>query len=96
MRVAEIRIGARVVTPLGRVARVEAFVHSANDPFRRVNLKYHDHQEDSVILQPKELQPYTGDAIVFRDEVERLRLKHGDVPLPPPLPRTALDGKAGR
>jgi UDP-N-acetylmuramyl tripeptide synthase len=87
IRVAEVVKGMRVVTPMGRIARVEGVSLQTSDLFQRVHLRYHDTQDETVALQAKLLRPYTGDSIMFRDETEGLRMKHGDVPLPPPLTR---------
>ena len=83
-RVAGAVKGMRVVTPLGRIARVEGVALQTSYLFQRVHLRYYDDQSETVALQAKLLKPYVGDPIIFRDETDGLRMKHGDVPLPPP------------
>lgn len=85
IRIAEAVKGMRVVTPRGLVARVEGVALDTSDAAgQRLNLTYLDPQEGAVTLQAKLLRGYEGDPVVFRDEADSLRLKHGDVPLPPP------------
>lgn len=83
IRIAEAIKGMRVITPSGRLARVEGVSLATNEDCQRARLTYYDDQDDGVALQPKLLRGYDGPPVVFRDEVDQLRLKHGDVPLPP-------------
>lgn len=89
IRAANVVKGMRVLTPSDEVARVDGIVlNTAEDLFPRVKLTYHDASKEGVTLQAKHLRPYLGPPVVFADEVESLRLKHGDKPLslPPPAP----------
>lgn len=83
LRIAQITQGMRVVTPTKKIARVEGIVLNTGEELHtRVSVRYL-HDNTLVQLQAKLLRPYIGPPVVFDDEREGLRKRHGDVPLPP-------------
>lgn len=86
LRIAAITQGMRVVTPLKRVGRVEGVaLNTGEELHSRVLVRYLDAPAEVVPLQAKLLRVYDGAPVIFPDEADRLRMRHGDVPLPPPL-----------
>lgn len=89
LRIAAISQGMRVITPLKRIGRVEgiALNTSEEELHSRVIVRYLDAPEQTVQLQPKLLRAFEG-LVMFPDEIESIRMRHGDRPLaPPPLPK---------
>lgn len=74
-RIAEVSRGMRVLTPMGRVARVEGTSVHAGLGETRVVLTYLD-CADQVVLQASLLRRYTGPAVIFPDEREAMRKKY--------------------
>jgi hypothetical protein len=88
VRIVRFERGMRVVTPTGRVARVEGIKRAAADEmYSRIELLYHDAPDASLLhldanftvtLQGKLLKPYEGPPVTFPDErraaLVRLRL----------------------
>lgn len=82
IRVLEAVVGMRVVTPRGKVARVIGIsLHTGDDLFSRLHLEYLDPEEGFLRIQAKLLRGYDGPPVVWPDEVESMRLRHGDKPL---------------
>jgi hypothetical protein len=85
-----LRVGDRVLTPTGQVARVEGLGEWSDG---RVSLLYGTvpadaspsvRQEHSVVLHPRLLRPYDGEPVAWPDEIARLQR------------RAALDFDGGR
>lgn len=91
IRVLEAVIGMRVVTPRNKVAKVTGISMSSEDAFTRVNILYLDPTEGEARIQPKLLKGYDGPPVVFPDEAESIRLRHGDKPLATPVIRSQGD-----
>lgn len=92
LRIAAITQGMRVVTPMGRIARVEGIaLNTGEELHSRVLIRYLD-CNDVVPLQAKLLRAYDGGPVVFPDEVSAMRARHGDRPLAPPLPQPRAIG----
>jgi hypothetical protein len=76
LRIAAITQGMRVVTPMGRIARVEGIaLNTGEELHSRVLIKYLD-CGDVVPLQAKLLRAYNGATVVFPDEAERLQAQY--------------------
>lgn len=90
LRIAAISQGMRVVTPLKRIGRVEGIaLNTGEELHSRVLVRYLD--GDTVALQAKLLRAYDGPPVIFNDEADQLRMRHGDVPMSPPLKAKGCD-----
>lgn len=84
-RLLNLPIGMRVVTPLGKIARVVSLPEATGDDDHvRVQLEYfHDcaaasqflRDQFSVRLQPCLLLPYYGDMVLWPDEVRKIQMR---------------------
>lgn len=84
MRMAQLSLGMRVLTPSGQIARVEDLRENKghDDLFDRVDLVYLDRSRGQVSLQAKDLQLLLGPLTVrFHDEEPLVWVQHGDTPL---------------
>lgn len=86
LRIAAISQGMRVVTPLKRIGRVEGIVLNTGEELHtRVLVRYLDAPAEVVALQAKLLRVYIGAPVMFPDEIESIRMRHGDRPLAAPV-----------
>lgn len=79
-RICDSVIGMRVVTPLGRIAKVVGQAIDVRDAKPRVRLQYLDPALPEVELQPKDLRGYEGPPVLFPDELSALAGQYGGRP----------------
>ncbi len=83
-KLGRVQIGDRVVTPMGKIARVEAVRSSGEDTCVRLVLRYIDAPASgsptvmdrySVVLPKRTCTPYEGPPVAFADEVLLAKIK---------------------
>jgi hypothetical protein len=83
-KLGRVQVGDRVVTPMGRVARVEAVRGEADDTCVRLLLRYleapatatQSHMDRFTVVLPKRMcAPYEGPPVAFADEIVVAKIK---------------------